>query len=81
MVRQVHRERIFIYKPKLPEDAAYQKHLPVHPDPVEGQAVHGSTGSPRTEQWIPRIYLFCKIYIFNDNGDKTPTRLEYVKGC
>ena len=35
-------ERVDI--PKLLEDAAYQKHLPDHPEPVEGQAVHGSTG-------------------------------------
>jgi len=30
--------------PKLLEGAAYQKHFPVHPELVEGQAVHGSTG-------------------------------------
>jgi len=30
--------------PKLLEDAAYQEQLPVHPELVEGQAVHGSTG-------------------------------------
>jgi len=55
--------------PKLLEGAAYQKHLPVHPEPVEGQqAVHGSTGSPRTEQWTPRIGLFCKTCTINGYG-------------